>query len=159
MSSIITYLLSFEYNIILPLLIYITYKLAKTNNYKIGDEIIWHVYGEKKYYTSKIVGFYRDPQVQGLTATKEYINSLKDNFYKSDTIYTNKDLKNKANIENVEIIHDKIQLKDSISQMLSIMKKMITIIIVFAIILGVIIIYNMGILSYSEKQYQSHQFP
>lgn len=38
--------------------------------------------------------------------------------------------------------------------MLSMMKKMITIIIVFAIILGAIIIYNMGVLSYSEKQYQ-----
>ena len=38
--------------------------------------------------------------------------------------------------------------------MLSTMKTMIMIIIVFAILLGAIIIYNMGILSYSEKQYQ-----
>ena len=38
--------------------------------------------------------------------------------------------------------------------MLSMMRQMIILIIVFAIILGAIIIYNMGILSYSEKQYQ-----
>lgn len=38
--------------------------------------------------------------------------------------------------------------------MLSMMKKMILLIIVFAILLGSIIIYNMGILSYNEKQYQ-----
>ena len=38
--------------------------------------------------------------------------------------------------------------------MLSMMRKMIMLVIFFAILLGVIIIYNMGILSYSEKQYQ-----
>ena len=38
--------------------------------------------------------------------------------------------------------------------MLSMMKQMIVIIIVFAVILGVIIIYNMSILSFSEKEYQ-----
>ena len=38
--------------------------------------------------------------------------------------------------------------------MLSMMRKMIILIIFFAIFLGAVIIYNMGILSYSEKQYQ-----
>ena len=38
--------------------------------------------------------------------------------------------------------------------MLQTMKTMITLIIVIAVILGVVIIYNLGILSYTEKQYQ-----
>lgn len=38
--------------------------------------------------------------------------------------------------------------------MLSMMRSMIILIIFFAIILGAIIIYNMGILSYSEKKYK-----
>lgn len=134
--------------------IYVTYKLAETNNYKIGDIVTWHVYGSKDYYESKIVGFYRDPQVQGFTATKEFVESLENLDYKPDTIYTNDDLSNEKSIKNVEIIQDKKELKNSISQMLSMMKTMIIIIIVFAIILGAIIIYNMGVLSYSEKQYQ-----
>lgn len=134
--------------------IYVTYKLAETKNYKIGDIINWHVYGSKEYHESKIVGFYRDPQVQGFTATKEYINSLNNLEYKADTIYTNNNLSKETSIKNVEIIQDKKELKKSISKMLSMMKTMIIIIIVFAIILGAIIIYNMGILSYSEKQYQ-----
>ena len=71
---------------------------ADKQNIKIGDTINRHIYGSKKYYNSKIVGFYRDPQVQGLTATKEYIESL-DIEYKADTIYTNEDLKNTKNIE------------------------------------------------------------
>ena len=38
--------------------------------------------------------------------------------------------------------------------MLSMMREMIIIIIVFAILLGIVIIYNMSILSFSEKEYQ-----
>ena len=38
--------------------------------------------------------------------------------------------------------------------MLSMMKKMIALIIFIAAVLGIIIIYNLGILSYAEKQYQ-----
>lgn len=38
--------------------------------------------------------------------------------------------------------------------MLSMMKKMIVLIIFIAAVLGIIIIYNLGILSYAEKQYQ-----
>ena len=40
------------------------------------------------------------------------------------------------------------------NNMLSTMKTMIVLIIVIAILLGSVIIYNMGILSYTEKQYQ-----
>lgn len=40
------------------------------------------------------------------------------------------------------------------NNMLETMKTMIVLIIVVAIILGVVIIYNLGILSYLEKQYQ-----
>ena len=35
--------------------VYVTYKLADTKGYKIGDEITWHIYGDNKYYTSKII--------------------------------------------------------------------------------------------------------
>ena len=40
------------------------------------------------------------------------------------------------------------------NEMLSMMKTMLVLIIAIAIILGVVIIYNLGILSYTEKQYQ-----
>ena len=123
----------------------------------IGDTISWHIYGDKKYYESKVIGFYRDPQVQGLSATKEYIESLGIS-YKATSIYTDVNLKNVDNIDDVSVIQNIDELKDAISNMLSMMRKMIIIIIVFAILLGVVIIYNMSILSFSEKTYQFLDF-
>lgn len=133
--------------------VYITRKLADQKNLKVGDTIKWHIYGVNKYYESKIVGLTKDPQVQNLTMTKEYLESL-DIDYKPDSLYTNTDLKDIKDIKNVSLVQDINELKNSLESMLSMMKSMIMLIIVFAIGLGAIIIYNMGILSYSEKQYQ-----
>mgnify|MGYP002567672924 CR=1 FL=1 len=133
--------------------VYVTYKLAKTKGYKIGDEISWHVSGNNKYYTSKIVGFNKDPQNQNLTMTRKYLESL-DIEYKPDSLYTNVDLSENKDIAGVTVISNIDKLKEGMDGMLETMKTMLILIIVIAIILGSVIIYNLGILSYTEKQYQ-----
>ena len=133
--------------------VFITYKLASNKGYKLGDKVTWHIYGDKKYYTSKIVGFNKDPQNQNLTMTRKYLESLGIE-YKPDSLYTNDNLKNVKEIKNIETIQDIDSLKDGMNNMLSMMKTMLVLIIGVAIVLGSIIIYNLGILSYAEKQYQ-----
>ncbi len=133
--------------------VFVTYKLAKNKGYKIGDEITWHIAGNNTYYTSKIIGFNKDPQNQNVIMTREYLESLSLE-YKPDSLYTNKDLSNTKEIEGIEVIANKEELKEGMNNMLETMKTMIILIIVVAVILGVVIIYNLGILSYSEKQYQ-----
>ena len=133
--------------------IFVTYKLAETKGYKLGDEITWHIYGDNNYYTSKIIGFNKDPQNQNLTMTRKYLESLGLE-YKPDSLYTNKDLSNIKEIKGVDTIQDIESLKEGMTGMLSMMKTMLTLIIGVAVLLGAVIIYNLGILSYSEKQYQ-----
>ena len=133
--------------------IYVTYKLAKTKGYKIGDEITWHIYGDSKYYKSNIIGFNKDPQNQNISMTRKYLETLGIE-YQPDTLYTNIDLSKTKDIKNVLAIQDIDNLKEGMTGMLSTMKTMIVLIIVIAILLGSIIIYNLGILSYTEKEYQ-----
>lgn len=133
--------------------VYVTYKLAYLNNYKIGDTITWHIYGDDTYYKSEIVGFNKEPQNQNITMTSAYLESLGIK-YVPDSIYTNKDLSDNKEIKNVLIVQDIKSLKNSVESMLSMMQTMIIIIIFFAILLGAVIIYNMGVLSFSEKVHQ-----
>ena len=133
--------------------IYVTYKLASTKGYKLGDEVTWHIYGDNNYYTSKIVGFNKDPQNQNVSMTRIYLESLGID-YKPDALYTNMDLSKAKEIKNIETIQDIDSLKEGMAGMLSMMKTMLVLIISIAILLGGIIIYNLGILSYTEKQYQ-----
>ena len=133
--------------------IYVTYKLASTKGYKLGDEIEWHIYGDNRYYKSKIIGFNKDPQNQNVSMTKTYLESLGLE-YKPDALYTNNDLSKTKEIKNIETIQDINSLKEGMTGMLSMMTTMLTMIIGIAVLLGGIIIYNLGILSYTEKQYQ-----
>ena len=133
--------------------VYITYKLAQTKGYKLNDKITWHITGDDKYYTSKIIGFNKDPQNQNITMTREYLENLGIT-YKPDSLYTNKDLSKVKEINKVDVIQDIENLEEGMTNMLSMMKTMLILIIGIAILLGAIIIYNLGILSFSEKQYQ-----
>ena len=133
--------------------VYVTYKLASNKNYKLGDEIEWHIYGDSKYYKSKIIGFNKDPQNQNVSMTRKYLESLGIK-YQPDALYTNNNLSKTKEIKNVETIQDIESLKEGMTGMLSMMKTMLILIIGVAIILGGVIIYNLGILSYTEKEYQ-----
>ena len=133
--------------------VYVTYKLAENKGYKLGDEITWHIYGDNTYYNSKIIGFNKDPQNQNVTMTRKYLESLGIE-YKPDALYTNIDLSNTKEIKNIDTIQNIESLKEGMTGMLSMMKTMLVLIIGVAVLLGGIIIYNLGILSYTEKQYQ-----
>ena len=133
--------------------IYVTHKLAETKGYKVGDTVTWHIYGDDKYYTSKIIGFNKDPQNQNITMTRKYLEKLGID-YVPDSLYTNNDLSNVKTIKNVETIQNIDNLKEGMEGMLSMMKEMLVLIISIAILLGAVIIYNLGILSYTEKEYQ-----
>ena len=85
--------------------------------------------------------------------TRSYLESLGID-YKPDSLYTNIDLSGIKDIKNVETIQDINSLKDGMTGMLSTMKTMLVLIIGIAVLLGGIIIYNLGILSYTEKEYQ-----
>lgn len=133
--------------------IYITEKLSEKYNLKIGDTISWHIFGDDTWHTCKIVGLNRDPQNQNLNMTRKYYESLGLK-YRADSLYTDENLADIKEIKGVDTIQSISNLKESMESMLGTMKTMITILIIVSAILGFVIIYNLGILSFTEKQYQ-----
>ena len=133
--------------------IYVTEKLAEKYNLKIGDEIEWHIFGDETWYKSKIVGINRDPQSQIMNMTRKYYESLNLK-YRADSLYTNENLENTKSLDGVEVIQSIQTLEQGMENMLQTMKLMLVILIIVSAVLGFVIIYNLGILSLSEKQYQ-----
>ncbi len=133
--------------------VYITEKLAETLNLKKGDDITIKMYENQKKYKVKIIGLTRDPQNQQLNASKEFYESL-NLTYRPDTVYTNKDLKNVKTIKGVEIIQSINTIKDGMNNLLETTKTMISILIVVSAGLAIVIIYNLGVLSFTEQEYQ-----
>lgn len=133
--------------------IYITEKLSEKYGFKVGDEITWHIFGDNNWHTCKIVGLNRDPQNQQLNMTRKYYESL-GLTYKADTVYTDENLINTKTIDGVDTIQSIATLKQGMESMLETTETMVVLLIVVSAILGFVIIYNLGILSFTEKQYQ-----
>ena len=133
--------------------VYITEKLSEKYDLKVGDEITWHIFGDDNWYTCKIVGLNRDPQNQQLNMTRKYFESL-GLTYKADVVYTDEDLSDTKTIDGVDTIQSIATLKQGMESMLETVQMMIVLLIVVSAILGFVIIYNLGILSFTEKQYQ-----
>ena len=133
--------------------IYITEKLSEKYRLKVGDEITWHIFGDNNWHTCKIAGLNRDPQNQQLNMTRKYYESL-GLTYKADTVYTDENLINTKTIDGVDTIQSIATLKQGMESMLETTETMVVLLIVVSAILGFVIIYNLGILSFTEKQYQ-----
>ena len=133
--------------------IYITEKLSEKYGLKVGDEITWHIFGDDNWYTCKIAGLNRDPQNQQLNMTRKYYESL-GLTYKADTVYTDENLINTKTIDGVDTIQSIATLKQGMESMLETTETMVVLLIFLSAILGFVIIYNLGILSFTEKQYQ-----
>lgn len=129
---------------------YLTENLAEKYGIQVGDTIQWHALGNSNWYTTKVAGLNRDPQSQQFTMSKKYYE--KSGFtYRADSIYTNKHAKK---IEGVSKVSSIESIQEGVQSMLSTMQSVMILLIVFAIVLGAVILYNLGVLSFSEKQYQ-----
>lgn len=133
--------------------VYVSEKLAESLDISRGDNISFHIFGNSKWYNVKIIGFNRDPQNQQLNCTRSFYESLGLD-YRADTIYTNSDLSGVKSLDGVSSIQSIDSLEKGMNSMLDTTKSMISILIAVSCLLGVVIIYNLGVLSFSEKQYQ-----
>ena len=132
---------------------YITRKLSESLKLGVGDEFTFRVYGEEGSRTAKICGIYRDPQSQQFTCTRKYMESL-GMTYRADTIYSGELLDVTDVPEGVDVIQTKEGLETGVRGMMDRMTTIIALFIVLSAVLSVVILYNLGILSFTEKQYQ-----
>lgn len=86
---------------------------AEKNNIKVGDTIIWHIYGSDKYYTSKIVVLNKKSQNQNMTMTRSYLESL-GLTYVPNSLYTNNDNINKEDL-GIELVQNIDSLTESMN--------------------------------------------
>lgn len=127
---------------------YICIRLS--DKYSVGDYITVSPYGSEESYTVKVAGVIRSVMTENIVITREYAESLGIP-YRISSVYT--DLSS-DNIPNESFISGK-QTQKSIMQtydsFMEIMNVMVLVFIVAAIVLGVVVLYNLGVMSYVER--------
>ena len=129
----------------------ITNKMATLLNVKEGDHIRWHLVGDDKWQNTRIAQVYRDPSVQGITMYRSVFEDMEYTF-KPTAILTNKTVdKSLTDEDEVSSILNITDMKSSFVEMMEMMNAMVYIMVIAAVLLGVVVLYNLGVLSFVEK--------
>ena len=122
-------------------------KTAESLNVGVGDTIEWHVVGSDDWVSCKITNIHGEPLSQGIILSKEKFDDLDLNYTPTSIITA----------ENVEGDHDSIksittlnEMKNNWDEMSGSVMMMVSILIFFAILLAIVVLYNLGILSFTE---------
>lgn len=117
---------------------------------KIGETIEFSPYGGDETYRVKVVGYNRSIMTESVTMTDKYADELGIK-YSVSAVYTNIDSGEIPSSELISSKQDKRQLMDSFGSFVQIMDSMVLILVVAAVILGIVVLYNLGVMSYVER--------
>jgi len=116
----------------------------------IGDEIEFSPYGSKETYTVKVVGYNRSVMTESVTMSDKLADKLGLD-YSISAIYTDKKTDEIPSSDLISGKQDKAQLMETFNSFVKIMDSMVIILVVAAVILGIVVLYNLGIMSYVER--------
>lgn len=126
-------------------------KMAQLLDLEVGDFVEWHMVGEENWEKTRITTLYRTPTGQGITLHKKSFEHMHYDFSPT-ALYTNMSIPNVVkDSDNVVGVISIEQLKTDLDETMEMMNIMIVILILAAVVLGVIVLYNMGVLSFMEK--------
>lgn len=128
--------------------VYLCLRLCDRAN--IGDEITFSPYGETQTYTAKVVGYNRSVMTESVTMTDALADKLGID-YRISSIYTDKKTDEISNSDLISGKQDKAQLMETFNSFVEIMDSMVIILVLAAVILGVVVLYNLGVMSYVER--------
>ncbi len=128
--------------------VYLCLRLKDKAN--IGDEIEFSPYGSKGTYTVKVVGYNRSVMTESVTMTDALADKLGLD-YSISSIYTDRKTDDIKSNDLIAGKQDKAQLMETFNSFVQIMDSMVIILVVAAVILGVVVLYNLGIMSYVER--------
>ena len=127
--------------------VYICDRVAEKFELKVGDEFEFTPYGEEKSYTVKVVGIIHTI-TEVAVMTLEYAKSI-GFVYHINTLYT--DYQNIATSNLIPSVQTKDSIIKSFDTFMSLMKLSVTCLIIAAFILGGIVLYNLGVMSFMER--------
>jgi putative ABC transport system permease protein len=128
--------------------VYLCLRLAE--NVNIGDTIELSPYGSDETYAVRVAGFNRSVLTESITMTRAYADSVGIP-YRITAIFTDEDGSNIPAKDCISGTQSKQVLMDSYDSFLEIMVLMVTILILAAVVLGIVVLYNLGVMSYMER--------
>ena len=128
---------------------YICMRLAEQFDLNVGDTFSASPFGTDDNYTLRVAGIFRSVS-ENVIISDVYADTLKL-LYTIDSVYTDAQKSEITNTESIKSVQSKQMIMDSFETFLSIMDTMIYLLVFGALLLGIIVLYNLGSMSYTER--------
>jgi putative ABC transport system permease protein len=125
----------------------ITYKLAQIYGIKKGDIIKWHIYGDTNWVESEITEIDRHPSNQGMTLYKVNFEKLGFTYKPTSIVTLEPEIEYLDGISSIQNISE---MKNGWDELMQSINLMIYILIIAAALLAIVVMYNLGVLSFTE---------
>ncbi|MCR5308361.1 MAG: ABC transporter permease [bacterium] len=126
---------------------YVPNKLANELKIKVGDEIEIKSFATGTVYSVKVVQITRS-LTGNIVITDDYADTI-GLAHKYNCIYTKE--KDVAVNEYIESVQTKKDIINSFSSIMEVLDVMVVLLALASVILGIVVLYNLGILSYMER--------
>ena len=122
-------------------------RIARDYGLSVGDSFEFSPYGSDETYTAVVAGINRSMS-ESIVMTDTYAQSVGID-YTINTIYTNEsDIPESDHILNVQT---KKAIMDSFNTFLELMNVMVALLVIAAVVLSLVVLYNLGVMSYTER--------
>lgn len=128
--------------------VYLCLRLKDTA--QIGDIIEFSPYGSEETYQVRVAGYVRSIMSECIMMTDTYADSLGIDYH-IGAIYTDVPSEDIANDPLISGKQDKDTIMATYDTFMEIMNFMVLIFVAAAIILGTVVLYNLGVMSYVER--------
>ena len=136
----------------------INLRLQKELGLKVGDTITVSLFGTDAQYQMSVKGFVRS-MTQSISISDVYADSLlyegtaltQNNYYRIGSVYTDTEKADIADDPGISSVQSKTEIAGSMDQFMQIMYLAVGIMVLAAIVLGIVVLYNLGVMSYAER--------
>lgn len=132
-------------------------RIAEKHSLKIGDMFTVSPYGTDEKYDLKVSGIYRSVS-ESVVISEEYAKQMtsgevrltESERYHIGSLYTAIE-KSQIDEPLFSAVQSKKDITDSMNNFMEIMNTFVIVLVVAAIVLGIVVLYNLGVMSYTER--------
>lgn len=128
---------------------YICVRLSEEFGVKVGDYFSVSPFGTNDTYELKIAGIFRSVS-ENIVISDDYAAAVGIP-YTIDSVYTDTEKSNVEQSAAIKSVQSKQMIMDSFEVFLSMMDMMIYLLVGGALLLGIVVLYNLGAMSYTER--------
>ena len=125
----------------------ISEKMAKMLDVDVGDTVKWHIMGSDKWVDTKIDKIHADPISQGFIMSSDKLDDLDLNYTPTSIITSEHVTKDYDGVKAANSMNNMTSRWDELTES---MWLLIYILIFFAGLLAIVVLYNLGLLSFTE---------